>query len=98
VPDHGYSIAALVKLDRFDLVALPVVVHVADKPPDAFMSPIDDPFELRSERQPFAIRGGQADQLIDITRVERLKGAPDDVYVLLRNPRSPSLVPPRVPA
>jgi len=88
-PNHRNTIAAVVKLKRIDSERLPVLVHVADEPADALMPSIDDALELRPERQPLAVLGGQADQLINITRVKRLEPAPGDLDVLLRNTRSP---------
>jgi hypothetical protein len=92
LPDHGNELAAVMKLERIDLVDLPVVLYVAHKAPDALVSSIDDALELRPKRKPLAVRGGQADQLVDITRVERFEGAPDDVHVPLRHlySRSPT--------
>ena len=83
--NHRYSVLALVELERVDSERLPVLIHVADELPDPLVSSIDDALELGPERLPLAILGGESEQPIDITRVERGIGSTDDLDVLLRH-------------
>jgi hypothetical protein len=71
--NHRNAIPAVVKLDRIDSKRLPILVYVADEPPQAFMPAIDGALELRPERQQLAVLREQADRLVRIARVERLE-------------------------
>src|SRR5215210_1406789 len=84
-PNDRNPLVAVVEIDRIDSKALPIVVHVADKAPDALVSLVDHAFELRAEGPPLAVGSGQADECIDIAGVEGLEGAPHDLNVLLRH-------------
>jgi hypothetical protein len=87
--NHRDSIPAVVKLDRIDSKRLPILVYVADEPPQAFMPAINDPLQLRPERQQLAVLREQADRPVRITRVERLERAANNLDVLARHCLSP---------
>jgi len=88
--DHRHSLLAVVELERVDSERLPVLIHVADELPDPLVSAIDDALELRPERLPLAILGGESEQGVDIARVERVIGSADDIDVRQRH-RPPSI-------
>ena len=90
VPNHHDPLSVIVELERIDSKRLPVLVHISHELPDTVVSSINDALELRSQRQPLTVPGGQAYQPIDVTRVERYEGAAHDLHVLLRHAYSDS--------